>query len=277
MKTCVDEKVPVGKHSYEVTALWHTWEATSSGQIGGSDGRRDRRLHGLGDRDQHRRQRHRATSRSPPRTKTAPRSPPTPARTRSSSPAPAPPRRHQTDRHQQLRHGDQLRHRDGDHLYQRGLDRQLLDKNGRGQALPGRAANIVATEGLDHHPEPVTIAVSATTASKYVLAAATTTPGSRGRRRADDHRPGHLRQHRHLLQRPAQPRLLRRLRQPRRQRPDGQRLQRRRRRLRRRNDDRIRRRRRQSERGRRRRDDPLQKRFDRRQSGRGHRSPRPRR
>jgi hypothetical protein len=30
VKTCVDEKVPVGKHSYEVTALWHTWEATSA-------------------------------------------------------------------------------------------------------------------------------------------------------------------------------------------------------------------------------------------------------
>lgn len=30
VKTCVDEKVPVGKHSYEVTAVWHSWEATSA-------------------------------------------------------------------------------------------------------------------------------------------------------------------------------------------------------------------------------------------------------
>jgi len=30
--TCVDGAVPIGEHTYEVTALWRTWEATSSGK-----------------------------------------------------------------------------------------------------------------------------------------------------------------------------------------------------------------------------------------------------
>ncbi len=30
--TCKDGSVPVGEHTYEVTAVWHTWEATSSGK-----------------------------------------------------------------------------------------------------------------------------------------------------------------------------------------------------------------------------------------------------
>src|SRR6476620_11611153 len=30
--TCVDGAVPIGEHTYEVTAVWHTWEATSAGK-----------------------------------------------------------------------------------------------------------------------------------------------------------------------------------------------------------------------------------------------------
>src|SRR5215218_3187941 len=30
--TCTDGAVPIGEHTYEVTAAWHTWEATSSGK-----------------------------------------------------------------------------------------------------------------------------------------------------------------------------------------------------------------------------------------------------
>jgi len=30
--TCIDGAVPIGEHTYEVTALWRTWEATSSGK-----------------------------------------------------------------------------------------------------------------------------------------------------------------------------------------------------------------------------------------------------
>lgn len=30
--TCTDGAVPIGEHIYEVTAVWHTWEATSSGK-----------------------------------------------------------------------------------------------------------------------------------------------------------------------------------------------------------------------------------------------------
>lgn len=29
VKTCIDETVPVGEHSYQVTAVWHSWEAAS--------------------------------------------------------------------------------------------------------------------------------------------------------------------------------------------------------------------------------------------------------
>jgi hypothetical protein len=30
--TCIDGAVPIGEHVYEVTAVWHSWEATSSGK-----------------------------------------------------------------------------------------------------------------------------------------------------------------------------------------------------------------------------------------------------
>jgi len=30
--TCTDGAVPIGEHTYEVTAVWHTWEATSAGK-----------------------------------------------------------------------------------------------------------------------------------------------------------------------------------------------------------------------------------------------------
>jgi len=30
--TCIDGTVPIGEHTYEVTAVWHTWEAKSSGK-----------------------------------------------------------------------------------------------------------------------------------------------------------------------------------------------------------------------------------------------------
>ncbi len=29
VKTCIDETVPIGEHNYQVTALWHSWEAKS--------------------------------------------------------------------------------------------------------------------------------------------------------------------------------------------------------------------------------------------------------
>ena len=138
----------------------------------------------------------------------------------------------QTDRLQQLRHRDRLRHRHRDQLHRRGGDGHL-DQKRRDEALRAAAKpSIVVSDGSISTETPLEVTVSPARRIETRARRRHDHPRRGRRRQPHHHRPGHLRQRRHLLHRLPQPHLLRRLGQSRRERPDGLRLRRRRRRLR---------------------------------------------
>ena len=176
VKTCVDEKVPVGKHSYEVTALWHTWEATSTAKsvevsIGATA------YFTVS-----------ATATSIVASGTSNLS--ITARDENGAPVTT-----YTGSHSIVFSGANaspsgskptVTNSSGTAAnfgtataiaFTSGVSTvNNTTRNGQLKLYQAGTANIVATEGSITTPEPVTIAVGSTTASKYILAAATTTP-----------------------------------------------------------------------------------------------------
>jgi hypothetical protein len=176
VKTCVDEKVPVGKHSYEVTALWHTWEATSAVKtaevtVGAtayftvSATATSIVANGTSNLSITARDENGATVTTYTGSHSivfsganAAASGTKPTVTNSSGTA--------------TNFGSATAL-----TFTTGVSTvNNTTKNGQARLYQAGTANIVATESSITTPEPVAIAVSATTASKYVLAAATTTP-----------------------------------------------------------------------------------------------------
>lgn len=176
VKTCVDERVPVGKHSYEVTALWHTWEATSSAKtaevtVGAttyftvSATATSIVANGTSNLSITAKDENGATVTTYTGSHSivfsganAAASGTKPTVTNSSGTA--------------TNFGTATAI-----TFTSGVSTvNNTTRNGQLRLYQAGTANIVATESSITTPEPVTIAVSATTASKYVLAAATTTP-----------------------------------------------------------------------------------------------------
>jgi hypothetical protein len=176
VKTCVDEKVPVGKHTYEVTALWHTWEATSTpltanvsigatayftvmataasivanGTSNLSITARDENGTPVTTYTGNHSIVFSGASAAPSGTK--------PTVTNSSGTATS------------FGSATTIAFTNGVSTVNN------TTRNGQARLYQAGTANIVATESSITTPEPVAIAVSATTASKYVLTPATTTP-----------------------------------------------------------------------------------------------------
>jgi hypothetical protein len=176
VKTCVDEKVPVGKHTYEVTALWHTWEATSTprtaevsigaaayftvtatatsivanGTSNLSIAARDEIGQTVSTYTGNHSIVFSGAGAAPSGTK--------PTVTNNSGTATS------------FGTATTIAFTSGVSTVNN------TTRNGQARLYQAGTANIVATESSITTPEPVAIAVSATTASKYVLAAATTTP-----------------------------------------------------------------------------------------------------
>ena len=178
VKTCADENVPIGEHSYTVTAVWHSWDATSAAKSGNvkvgavkyftisatatsiaAGGSTNLTITAKDEIDQT------VTTYTSTHSLVFSGASAAPSGTKptvSNSSGTA----------TNFGSTTSISFASGIAVV------NTTTKNGVLRLYQAGTANIVATEGSITTPEPVTIAVSPAAASKYVLAAATTTPSA---------------------------------------------------------------------------------------------------